>query len=394
MPPRFRLERLALSRFRSFAALSLRFEAPIALFVGPNGAGKTNLLEAVSLLAPGRGLRGARLADLPRRDGGSKSTPPSDGTWAVHGRFATPFGPLEVGTGVESAEATRRTLLMDGMPAKSQAEVAARVAMVWLTPQMDALFQEGASGRRRFLDRLVWALEPAHARELAAYETAAAERNRLLAAGRADPAWLAGLEDAIARHGVAVAAARRSLVAALNRTLAGGVAGAFPRAILACACPWAEALDRAPALVVEDNLRARLAEDRVGDAEHGTTRAGPHRADLTLAHGETGMPAGLCSTGEQKALLVSVVLAHAALIGKMRGFGPLLLLDEVAAHLDAERRRALFAALAALPCQALLTGTETAPFAALSGLAEAFAVAEGRVSPLALGPAQERHVAL
>lgn len=390
MDPAFRLERLTLTRFRSYAALSLPIDAPLALFVGPNGAGKTNLLEAVSLLAPGRGLRGARLADLARRAPGQATEAP----WAVAGRFATPLGPLEVGTGMEGTEVPRRTFLVDGMPARSQAEVAARIAMVWLTPQMGALFQEGASERRRFLDRLVFTLEPAHARELAAYETALAERNRLLAAGRPDAAWLAGLEDSLARHGVAVAAARRSLIAALNRTLERGVAGEFPRAMLACTCPWAEALDRDPALAVEEALKAQLAADRAGDAEAGATRAGPHRADLALIHAESGMPAGLCSTGEQKALLVSVILAHAALIGMARGFGPLLLFDEIAAHLDPRRREALFAALAALPSQVLLSGTEIAPFAPLAGLAEAFAVEPGRVSALPFGPAQRRRAAL
>ncbi len=389
MDPAFRLERLTLTRFRSYQALTLDFASPVALFVGANGAGKTNLLEAVSLLAPGRGLRGARLVDLARREAGG-----TDGFWAVAGRFATPVGPLEVGTGVERAAVPRRTFLVDGTPARSQAEVAARVAMVWLTPQMGALFQDGASQRRRFLDRLAFALEPAHARELAAYETALAERHRLLAAGRPDPAWLAGLEESLARHGVAVAAARRSLITALNRMLERGAAGEFPRAVLACACPWAEALDRDPALAVEEALKAQLAADRAGDAEAGATRSGPHRADFVLIHAESGMPAELCSTGEQKALLVSVLLAHAVLIGEARGFGPMLLLDEVAAHLDPRRREALFAALVALPLQVLLTGTELAAFAALAGVAEAFAVEPGRVFSLSFGPAQKRRAAL
>ncbi len=389
MDPAFRLERLTLSRFRSYVGLTLALTSPVSLFIGPNGAGKTNLLEAVSLLAPGRGLRGARRADLARREAGG-----TGGSWAVAGRFVTPLGPLEVGTGVEGVEVPRRTFLVDGTPVRSQADVAARVAMVWLTPQMGSLFQDGAAERRRFLDRLAFSLEPAHARELAAYETALAERNRLLAAGRPDPAWLAGLEDALARHGVAVAAARRNLVTALNRVLEGGVAGDFPRAVLACACPWAEALQRDPALAVEEALKARLAEDRAGDAEAGATRSGPHRADLLLIHAESGMPAQLCSTGEQKALLVSIILAHAVLIAEARGFAPMLLLDEVAAHLDPRRREALFAALLALPLQALLTGTELAAFAALAGVAEAFAVEPGRVSSLPFGPAQRVRAAL
>lgn len=378
-----RLERLVLTEFRSYAALTARFAARLVVLAGPNGAGKTNLLEAISLLAPGRGLRGARMAEFARR----KADGSVAGTWAVAGRFATPEGLLELGTGVAEAGASRRSFLLDGAPPRSQAEIAARVAAVWLTPQMDRLFQDGASARRRFLDRLVWAIEPAHAREVAAYETALVERNRLLAAGRADPAWLDGLEDAMARHGIAVAAARRGLVARLNRALSGGIAGAFPAARAEVACDWAAALDGGPALAAEEALRARLAEGRAADAAAGAARTGPHRADLALIHAAKDLPAALCSTGEQKALLVSVVLGHAALIAEARGFAPILLLDEVAAHLDAARREALFAALLALPAQAFLTGTEAAVFAPLASRAEGFAVEAGMLAPIALGPA-------
>lgn len=376
------LTRLTLTRFRSYAALTARFAAPLVVLVGANGAGKTNLLEAISLLTPGRGLRGARLAELARREPDGGCT----GTWAVAGRFATPEGPLELGTGVEEAAATRRSVLLDGAPPRSQAEIAARVAAVWLTPQMDRLFQDGASARRRFLDRLVWAIEPGHAREVAAYETALAERNRLLA-GRADPAWLDGLEDAMARHGIAVAAARRGLVARLNRALAAGIAGTFPAARAEVACDWAAALETGPALAAEEALRARLREGRGGDAASGAARTGPHRADLALIHAPKNLPAALCSTGEQKALLVSVILGHAALIAEARGFAPILLLDEVAAHLDAPRREALFAALARLPAQAFLTGTDARVFAPLARQAEAWRVEGGMLDPMGLGPA-------
>jgi DNA replication and repair protein RecF len=377
------LDRLTLTRFRSYGALTARFAAPIAVLVGENGAGKTNLLEAISLLAPGRGLRGARLTELARRAPDGRVAE----TWAVAGRFTTPDGPLEVGTGLEETGATRRAFLLDGVPPRSQAEIAARVAAVWLTPQMDRLFQDGAAARRRFLDRLVWAVEPAHAREVAAYETALAERNRLLAGARADTAWLDGIEDAMARHGIAVAAARRGLLARLNRVLADGIAGAFPAARAEVACDWAAALETGPALAAEEALRARLREGRAADAAAGAARIGPHRADLALLHAPKDLPAALCSTGEQKALLVSVVLGHAALIAEARGFAPLLLLDEVAAHLDAPRREALFAALAALPAQAFLTGTEARLFAPLAPCAEAFRVEGGMLDPLALGPA-------
>lgn len=382
MAPALALTRLTLTRFRSYPALTARFAAPQVVLVGENGAGKTNLLEAISLLTPGRGLRGARLAEFARREPDGSTA----AAWAIAGRFTTPEGPLELGTGVEEAGATRRAFLLDGATPRSQAEVAARVAAVWLTPQMDRLFQDGSAARRRFLDRLVWAIEPGHAREVAAYETALAERNRLLA-GRADPAWLDGLEDAMARHGIAVAAARRGLVARLNRALAGGIAGAFPAARAEVACDWAAALDTGPALAAEEALRVRLREGRGVDAAAGSARIGPHRADLTLIHAPKNLPAALCSTGEQKALLVSVVLGHAALIAEARGFAPILLLDEVAAHLDAPRREALFAALARLPAQAFLTGTEARVFAPLAPRAEAFRVEGGMLDPMGLGPA-------
>jgi DNA replication and repair protein RecF len=374
LPP-LALTRLTLARFRSYAALDLDTAAPVLVLAGENGAGKTNLLEAISLLVPGRGLRGARMSELGHRAAGAAAGAP----WAVAGRFATPAGPLVLGTGVEDAQATRRSFRLDGAAPRSQAEVAGRVAAVWLTPQMDRLFQDGAAARRRFLDRLVWALEPGHAREVAAYDTAMAERNRLLAEGRADPAWLDALEDAMARHGVAVAAARRALVCRLNAALAGGVAGAFPAATAAVACTVDAALARGPALDAEEGFRAALARGRVADAAAGGAREGPHRADLLLTHAPKGLAAALCSTGEQKALLVGVVLAHAALIGAHRGAAPILLLDEVAAHLDRPRRAALFDALRRLPAQAFLTGTEAGVFAPLAEAARMLVVRPGSV---------------
>jgi len=375
--PPLRLTRLMLRDFRSWATLSVPFQARIVVVTGDNGAGKTNLLEAISLLGPGRGLRGARATELARLG------PEGPVPWAAAGRFEGPWGSFDIGTGTpEGGPLTRRAFRLDGVPMRSQAELAERVAAVWLTPQMDRLFQDAASERRRFLDRLVWALEPHHAREVAAYDNAMAQRNRLLAQERregraADPAWLAALEDAMARHGAAAAAARRGLVARLNATLVEGITGAFPAARLTLACPVSAALDEAPALAVEDRLRAGWAASRGRDAAAGATLEGPHRADLDFIHLPKELPAGLCSTGEQKALLVAVVLAHAALIGAARGLAPLLLLDEVAAHLDAPRREALFAALTALPAQAFLTGTDSGVFAPLRGVAEGFHAAPG-----------------
>jgi DNA replication and repair protein RecF len=374
LPP-LALTRLTLARFRSYAALDLDTAAPLVVLAGENGAGKTNLLEAISLLVPGRGLRGARMSELGQRGAGSAP----GAVWAVAGRFVTPEGPLVLGTGVEDAAATRRSFRLDGLAPRSQAEVAGRVAAVWLTPQMDRLFQGGAAQRRRFLDRLVWALEPGHAREVAAYDTAMAERNRLLAEGGADPAWLEALEDAMARHGVAVAAARRALIRRLNAALAGGVAGVFPAATAAVACALDAALENGPALDAEEGFRRALARSRAADAAAGGAREGPHRADLLLTHAAKGLTAALCSTGEQKALLISVVLAHAQAIAAQRGAAPILLLDEVAAHLDQPRREALFEALRRLRAQAFLTGTEAAVFAPLADTARMLLVRPGSV---------------
>lgn len=367
MTPALRLTRVVLTDFRSYPAATLSTPARMVVLTGPNGAGKTNLLEALSLLGPGRGLRGAKVAELSR-----VGTP----RWAVAGRFTGAWGEFEIGTGTAPDSPDRRVFRLDGTPARSQAELAERVAAVWLTPQMDRLFQEAASGRRRFLDRLVFALEPGHAREVAAYENAMAQRNRLLAEGGAAD-WLTALEDAMARHGVATAAARRALVGRLDASLAAGALGGFPSAVVGLSCATAQALAEQPALEVEEALRRALREARGRDRAAGTAVEGPHRADLRLEHREKGVPAALCSTGEQKALLVSTVLAHAGLIAQVRGFAPLLLLDEVAAHFDAARREALFEALSTLPAQAWLTGTESEIFGALRGTAQGFLAGPG-----------------
>ncbi len=362
------LTRLLLEGFRSYGSATLRTEARMVLLTGSNGAGKTNLLEAISLLGPGRGLRGARVPEMARIGTAS---------WAVAGRFDGAWGGFEIGTGTAAeGPPDRRVFRLDGTPLRSQAELAERVAAVWLTPQMDRLFQEGASSRRRFLDRLVWALEPGHAREVSAYENAMAQRNRLLS-DDGDAAWLTALEDAMARHGVAATAARRALVARLN---AAPAPGRFPGVRLGLRCTTAAALESGPALAAEEALRASLRDARRRDRAAGAAVEGPHRADLDMVHGQTGVPAALCSTGEQKALLASTLLGHAGLIHAARGFAPLLLLDEVAAHLDTERREALFAALAALPAQVWLTGTEPALFEQLRGTAQAFRVAPGDVA--------------
>jgi DNA replication and repair protein RecF len=369
-----RLSRLTLTDFRNYPTLTWSPDQHIVVITGPNGSGKTNLLEAVSLLSPGRGLRSARAADFVRR--GAER-------WGVHGRVWSNGTEHEVGTG-SAPQGDRRVFRLDGMSPRNQSEVAGVFACVWLTPQMDRLFQEGASGRRRFLDRLVWALEPGHAREVAAYESAMAGRNRLLAQFRsgargADAAWLSGLEDSMARHGVAAAAARAGLVARLNGALTAGAAGSFPAARLVLVDALADRLASGPALAAEDWLRATLAADRTADAAAGSAAHGAHRADLLLEDAATGLPAAQASTGQQKALLIGVVLGHAKLIAVERAAAPLLLLDEPAVHLDAVRRGQLWAALEAGPSQVLLTGTDREAFAPLHQVAGFWRTGDGNL---------------
>jgi DNA replication and repair protein RecF len=367
--------RLTLANFRSYAAAQLDVAGEPVVLAGPNGAGKTNLLEALSFLAPGRGLRRAKLSEIDRRGG--------NGAWTLSVQLATADGTVQIGTGrdAESDSGERRVVRIDGAPAKTQAELARLASFVWLTPQMDRLFTEGTSARRRFLDRLVLGFDPEHANALTAYERAMRERLRLLRDGPADASWLHALEETMAAQGVAIAAARRDCAAQIDRACAAS-AGPFPHARLAMIGEVESWLATMPALAAEDALRQRFAEQRRADAEAGVTTFGPHRADLAVEHVGNGMPAPQCSTGEQKALLLAILLAQARLLAAARGAAPLMLLDEVAAHLDAERRAALFDELLDLKTQAWLTGTDSTLFAALRGRAQFFAVADARISSM------------
>jgi DNA replication and repair protein RecF len=346
------------------------------VLTGPNGAGKTNLLEAVSFLSPGRGLRRAKLAEVDRRGAPGAH-------WAVSARLADPSGEIAVGTGRDpdaGEEADRRVVRIDGQAQRGPAALAEHTAVSWLTPAMDRIFADGAGARRRFVDRLVLGFDPGHARRVAAFDQALRERAQLLQQGGADPGWLDALEATMAAEGVAVAASRRALV---NRLAAAAAAepGDFPVPRLTMAGELASWLDTIPALEAEEKLVRALAEWRRRDAETGGAGAGPQRDDLGVVFAATGMPARHCSTGEQKAMLIAIVLAHARLVAAERGRPPLLLLDEIAAHLDAERRAALFRAIAALGCQAWLTGTDDGLFQPMREGARFFRVAEARLEP-------------
>lgn len=377
-PRRLAVRRLSLTRFRNYAATTVEFDGTAVVLAGPNGAGKTNLLEAVSFLAPGRGLRRARLSEVDRVAPGAAGAPSAETAWAVAARVEGKLGAVAVGTGRDPAsEGERRLVRIDGVPAKSQAALGDHVTVSWLTPAMDRLFMEGASGRRRFLDRLVFAFDPEHSTRVNAYEHAWRERNRLIRDAVRDAAWYAALEETLAATGVAVAAARAALVARLNQVCAATEAP-FPAASLGLDGTVDRWLAEAPALEVEERLRATLAAGRRPGAPEAE---GPHRSDLTVRHLPKDMPAERCSTGEQKALLVGIVLAHARLQAVDEGAAPILLLDEIAAHLDDRRRVALFEAVLALGGQAWLTGTDRGVFAPIADRAQIVEVTEGRLAP-------------
>ncbi len=364
--------RIALTNFRSYARSELNVSAAPVVLAGANGTGKTNLLEAVSLLSPGRGLRGAKLANVQRKSPAEASPDGAVPLWAVSATVSRLNSTWEIGTGllpVSGAAQPRRVLHLNGAAADS-ADVAELLPMLWLTPAMDRLFLEGASERRRFLDRLVFALDPAHARRVARYERATQERLRLLKNGVRDRAWLDGLEETMAEAGVAVTAARLHVVEALNVELtARGAHGAFPCAHLALTETGTDAAQ----------LQTALAASRQRDADAGRTSIGPHHADLEVRHTIKRADARDCSTGEQKALLISIVLANAWLQKKRHDdVAPLLLLDEIAAHLDVNRRAALFDEFLALGAQAWLTGTDTSLFAPLKARAHFFSIDAGR----------------
>ena len=383
--PRLAVQRLTLTNFRNHAASRIAgIEAPLVVLTGPNGAGKTNVLEALSLLAPGRGLRRAAFADM-----AAISAPEQ---WAAAFSLHGLAGAVDIGMAWRAAPRAAndepsespgsRTLKIDGRQARSARDLARHVRLAWLTPAMDGLFTGPASDRRRFIDRLTLAVDPEHAGRITALEKLLRQRNRLLEDHRSQGAWLDAVEAQLAEVAVAVAAARLMTVQAIagGMCLLEAAGGAFPPAQLAMQGWLEERLLSSPAVEVEDAYRAHLAQSRAEDAAAGRTLTGAHRSDIVVSHAERGMAARLCSTGEQKALLMALVLAHAqAVKDALSGAAPILLLDEVAAHLDATRRRGLFEALLALESQVWMTGTDAAIFADLAGAAAFFVIEDGQV---------------
>ena len=373
------LTRLALTDFRSYERAELPLDGRAVYLFGPNGAGKTNLLEAVSLLTAGRGLRGSAIAELGRRLPGEAR----GRAWAVAAEVRLGEEPLRVGTGVEQAGAARRTVRLDGetVPPGRLAEVQRQV---WLTPAQDRLFLEGASERRRFFDRLVYAARPGHAAQASAYEKAQRERMRLLTDGPDDGAWLTALEARMGEAGAQMAQARAATLDDLQAEIGERGDRPFPQARLALTGEWEQmAAEGVAAEEIEARLVRALASVRERDAAAGRALTGPHRGDLAVVHAEKDRPAAECSTGEQKALILNLVLAQAARLSRAESApNPILLLDEVAAHLDRRRRGALFDEIEALGLQAFLTGTDEHLFEDLRGRAQGVRVDATGLAPL------------
>lgn len=372
---RTHLTTLKLTGFRNYATLSLTLDQRSVVLTGPNGAGKTNLLEAVSFLSPGRGLRRAALDEVARR--------PGDGAWAVAATLVNASGPVDLGTGLAldpNGPQSRRTIRVNHAAARSSEALLEHVRIVWLTPAMDGLFAGPAGDRRRFLDRAVLAIDQQHGTRVNAFERAMRGRNRLLAEPRPDRAWLTAIETEMAELAVAIAAARREWAGlAAGLAAENGTDSAFPAAGVALEGILEGDLDGRSAAEVEDRYRAALAAERSRDAAAGRTLSGPHRSDLRIRHRPKDAPAETCSTGEQKALLIGLVLVQARLAATLSGETPIVLLDEIAAHLDKTRREALFEMLDGLGCQTFITGTETDVFAPLGPSVLSLAVDAGNI---------------
>ncbi|MTI44697.1 DNA replication and repair protein RecF [Roseibium hamelinense] len=364
------ITRLTLSDFRNYRHLDIQFSARLSAFVGDNGAGKTNVLEAISFLTAGRGIRRAGLSDIARHAG--------SGGWSVAARLAGEFLETRIGTGFTPGEAGRKVRI-DGADARSTEALLDHVRALWLVPSMDGLFLGPGSDRRRFLDRLTLSLDPAHGRRVGDFEKALRNRNKVLEQGAPD-AYANAVETQVAELGTAVSLARRETTALLTSALSAQskIANAFPSADVVLAGEFETEFEGAAASDIEDAYRTALQTTRRRDQAAGRTLFGPHLSDLKVHHREKQMPASKCSTGEQKALLIGLILGHAGLTKSMTGSPPVLLLDEVAAHLDPNRREALFEKLHAMGGQVFMTGTDAGLFEALPASGEIFSIDNSR----------------
>jgi DNA replication and repair protein RecF len=374
-----RIQRLTLTHFRNYRAAAMTTTSDLVVLVGPNGAGKTNCLEAISFLSPGRGLRRATLGDAANHHG--------DGSWAISAEVEGALGLATLGTGIDAPgadAATSRRCRIDREPVASAVAFGDHLRMVWLTPAMDGLFTGPAADRRRFLDRLIQCFDPSYRSQLGQFERAMQQRNRLLADNVSNGLRFEGFERVMGEAGVAIAASRRVVLGELRAAIvsrrASRAGAAFPWADVAI-CGTLEAdLETRPAIDVEDAYVLQLTHERERDRAAGRALAGPHRSDLLVGHGPKEMPASVCSTGEQKALLIGLVLAHADLVRHRHGgVAPILLLDEIGAHLDQARRAALFDEIVDLGSQAWMTGTDFEAFSALRNRAQFFAIDDGRI---------------
>ena len=378
-PARTFIAQLKLSNFRNYASAQLNLDPRPVVLVGDNGAGKTNLLEAVSLLGPGHGLRGRHLAELGRKDG--------PGGFAISAHVGTRDGEIEIGTGfgAEAHEATDGRVVRIAGKERSPGALAEYVRIVSLIPAMDGLFTGSASERRRFLDRLTLTIDPRMRTPLARYDRAMRQRNRLFVMREGSPSLFDSLEEQMAEAGVAVAAARIDSISRLAWLIDASRAergdGPFPWAELSAVGTLEQALVERPATEVEDEYFRSLIANRERDRAAGRALDGPHLSDLAVFHGPNEAPAGTCSSGEQKALLIGLVLAHAELIQALEGISPLILLDEIAAHLDQSRREALFSEILRLNAQAWMTGTDAELFTPLGDQAQLVRVAGRRLFP-------------
>lgn len=368
MTSRF-ISRLRLNQFRNYASLALDLDSHHVVLTGANGAGKTNLIEALSLFSPGRGMRRAPFETLTQLG--------ADG-WAVAVTLETADGPVDIGTGLQPGDTGRRVRI-NGANAPSVEALSEYVRLLWLTPDMDALFRGPASDRRRFLDRLITTLIPGHGKTVSDYEKAMRQRNKLIDEG-ADPSWISAIETQMAEYAGAIHFARADSLGHLQALVTKSVGqSAFPAATLALTPLFEEQEEPVSSSALELALVSHWRDTRSRDRAAGRTLTGPHRVDLLVTHTQKSMPAHLCSTGEQKALLIGLVLAQARLVAQMTNITPILLLDELAAHLDPDRRVALFAALDSLGTQCWMTGTDQLLFESLGERAVFLDVADGRV---------------